>query len=87
MQLSGRSYIFVAATLLLLATALKFYADYAATEAGQARLFALKIKVCNAVSVDLSGLRMGCDAGLITDTTGAANIMPKGGGSTIQMGK
>ena len=83
MQLSGRSYIFVAATLLLLAGALKFYDDYARTPQGQARIFALKTKLCDAVSLESSNMRFGCHSNLITGGTGTVNIMPTGGGSTI----
>ncbi len=87
MQLSGRSYIFVAATLLLLAGALKFYDDYAQTPAGQARVYAVKTAFCDWASVDAINLRIGCQSSLISAPSGGAAILAGGGGSTLRMGE
>ncbi len=80
MELTGRTYIFAAATLLILAAALKVYDDYADTPQGQYRLRALKMSICEKVGVGAVSLRFGCHPDLIRAETGARPKVRRGAG-------
>ncbi len=81
MNLSGRSYIFAAATLFLLAAALRFYDDYAQTETGRAKIYAVKAAICDWASIDAQSMRFGCHSNLLK---GGGNRIS---GGTITMGR
>ncbi len=77
-QLSGRSYIFLAATLLLLAAALKVYSDFAKTEMGQAQIYAAKEAFCDWASLEAVNMRFGCHSNLIGGPSSSTRIIKAG---------
>ena len=86
MELTGRTYIFSAATLLLLAGALKSYHDLAATNEGRAMIHAWRVAACETLGIDGGNLRFGCHPQEIGPVETGVKTVMRGTAKTIQLG-
>ncbi len=85
MELTGRTYIFAAATLVLLAGALSLYAEHADTAGGMS-LAGMKISNCQEGSVRTSNVRLGCQSDMLGSSIGAGQIVQRGSAKSIRVG-
>ena len=85
MQLTGRTYIFAAATLMLLAGSLRFYSDAAEEQPGLLSTLGTGIKTCQSQSVRTANVRLGCQSDMFGNA-GGGKMTSRAGAKTIQIG-
>ncbi|MEY1557591.1 hypothetical protein AB3Y40_18330 [Yoonia sp. R2331] len=85
MELTGRTYIFAAATLVLLAGALGLYSDHIA-KGGKMNLAGMKISSCQSSSVRTSNVQLGCQSDTLGSSVGSGQISLRGSAKTIRVG-
>lgn len=85
MELTGRTYIFVGATLLLLAGSLRLYSEVAEGSPDTLTTFGAGVAACDAKSIELGDRRLGCtragDVRVRDFTRSSGSTL--GGGSTF----
>ncbi len=86
MELTGRTYIFAAATLVLLAGTLGLYSEHVAANGGKLSLAGMKISDCQSGSVRTSNVRLGCQADTFGSRMGTGQIVQRGSAKTIRLG-
>lgn len=85
MLINGRSYIFLAATLMLLAGSLKFYADADTYNPNQLATFGTDISSCQSQAIRTKNVRLGCQSDLTTGV-GSGTVVSRGSAKTIRVG-
>lgn len=79
MELTGRTYIFFAATLILLAGSVRLYSEVSAASPRQVNTVGAKMASCDARAVELANRRLGCAQ------DGDVRVRAMGGGSSLTM--
>ena len=85
MELTGRTYVFAGATLLLLAGSLKFYADNQDGAPSMLATFGAGVTDCQSTSVRTANVRLGCQSDIVGGL-GGGSLVDRGGSKTIRVG-
>lgn len=85
MELTGRTYIFVAATLILLAGSLGFYQQHVEESGGSIQLFGVEAASCQSQAVRTANVSLGCRKDLEQRGTGQVRTMA-GGAKMVRVG-
>lgn len=85
MELTGRTYIFAAACLILLAGSLSLYQQHVDAQGGDISLFGAKEQSCRSQSVRTANVRLGCQRDLSSGGSGHVRAVA-GGAKMVSVG-